>query len=60
MHQITEKIYSISTWGALGAGIATNFDSVKSVILFFLALILSVIQIRISLIRLRKEKENKV
>lgn len=59
MHQVTEKIYNLSTYALTGVGIVVNFESVKSVILFTGALILLVLQIRLHLIKIKKEKQDK-
>jgi len=53
------KLYNVSTYGIAAAGIAVNFDSIKSVILFIGALILLALQIKLHLIKIKKEKQNK-
>lgn len=57
MNYLSEKLFNLSTYGIIFAGIAVNFESVKSVILFFGALVLLVLQIRLHLIKIKKEKE---
>lgn len=57
MNYISEKLFNLSTYGITFAGIAVNFESIKSVILFIGALILLSLQIRLHLIKIKKEKE---
>lgn len=59
MHQITERLYNLSAYGVAFAGIAVDFESVKSIILFTMGVALLVLQIRLHLIKIRKEKQNK-
>jgi len=59
MHHLYEKLINASTYGITVAGIAVNFESFKSVVLFIGALILLVLQIRLHLIKIRKEKSGK-
>ena len=58
MHQVSEKIYNVLTWSITGVGIVVNFESIKSIILFAGALILLVLQIRLHLIKIKKENKN--
>ena len=57
MNQIKEIFFNASTYGITVAGIAVNFENIKSVILFTGALILLVLQIRLHLIKIKKEKK---
>lgn len=59
MHYVTERIYNLCTYGLTIAGIAVNFESFKSVVLFIGALVLLALQIRLHLIRIKKEKDSK-
>lgn len=56
MNHVSERILNLATYGLTTAGIAVNFESFKSVILFIGALVLLVLQIRLHIIRIKKEK----
>ncbi|MEN9655105.1 MAG: hypothetical protein RL311_13 [Bacteroidota bacterium] len=57
MNYLSEKVFNISTYGITFAGIAVNFESIKSVILFIGALVLLGLQIRLHLIKIKKESK---
>lgn len=59
MSQISDKIYNFITYGFTLSGIAVTFGDIKSFILFIGGCILLVLQIRLHLIKIKKEKENK-
>lgn len=58
MNQIGEKIFNLGTYGIASAAIAVDFESIKSVVLFAGAMFLLILQIKIHLIKLKKEKKN--
>jgi len=58
MGQVRELFINITTYFLAGAGIVVNFENIKSVILFIGALILLVLQIRLYLIKIKKETKN--
>lgn len=58
MNQVSEKLLNLATYGLTIGGIAVNFESFKSVILFIGALVLLVLQIRLHIIRIKKEKNS--
>lgn len=57
MNHIKDFFFNASTYGVTVAGIAVNFENVKSMILFVGALVLLVLQIRLHLIKIKKEKK---
>jgi len=57
MNYLSEKLFNLSTYGITFAGIAVNFESIKSVILFIGALVLLGLQIRLHLIKIKKESK---
>lgn len=57
MNYLGEKSFNLSTYGITFAGIAVNFESIKSVILFIGALVLLGLQIRLHLIKIKKESK---
>jgi len=59
MHHVTDRIFSLTTYGMAVAGISVNFESFKSVILFVLAAFLLMLQIYLHVIKIKKEKQNK-
>lgn len=59
MNQLGEKIYNVTTYGVTFAGIAVNFESMKSVILFTGAIVLLALQIKLHWIKIQKERKNK-
>jgi hypothetical protein len=58
MGNITEKLYNLITYGFAFSGIAVTFGDIKSFILFIGALFLLVLQIRLHLIKIKKEKRD--
>lgn len=58
MNQIGEKFFNWGTYGMLSAAIAVDIESIKSAVLFIVALTLGIIQIKRELIKLKKEKED--
>jgi hypothetical protein len=59
MNHIAERIFNYGTYGLTTAAIAVNsFESFKSVILFVGAIVLLALQIRLHLIKIKKEKQN--
>lgn len=58
MENITEKIYNFITYGFTFGGIAVSFGDIKSFILFVGALFLLSLQIRLHLIKIKKEKRD--
>ncbi len=58
MNHIGEKIFNLGTYGLTFAGIVVNFESIKSIVLFLGALVLLVLQIKLHLIKIKKEKKN--
>jgi hypothetical protein len=59
MNHVSEKIFNLATYGVTFAGIAVNFETIKSVILFIGALILLGLQIYLHFIKIKNEKESK-
>lgn len=59
MSQISDKLFNFLTYGFTVSGIVVTFGDIKSFILFIGGIILLYLQIRIHLIKLKKEKENK-
>lgn len=60
MNYISEKITNIGAYGLSAIGITLdNFETIKSIILFLGALILLILQIKLHLIKIKKEKDNK-
>lgn len=57
MNYLSEKLFNLSTYGITFAGIAVNFESIKSFILFIGALVLLGLQIRLHLIKIKKESK---
>ena len=57
MRYLAEKFFNFVTYGTTFAGIAVNFESIKSVILFVLAFVLLIMQIILHWIRIKKERE---
>ena len=56
MNKIVETYFNAGTYGLTFAGIAVNFENIKSLILFFGALILLGLQIYLHIIKIKKEK----
>lgn len=59
MHQITEKVFNITTYGVAVTGVATYIEDIKGIVLFVGGLILLMIQIVLHLIKIHKELKNK-
>jgi hypothetical protein len=59
MNHVGEKIFNLATYGVTFAGIAVNFETIKSVILFIGALILLGLQIYLHFIKIKNEKDAK-
>lgn len=59
MNLISEKALNLATYGLSTAGIIVNFENIKSVILFFGAFVLLVLQIYLHLIKIKNEKNAK-
>jgi len=59
MNHVRDFFFNASTYGITVAGIAVNFENIKSMILFIGAIILLGLQIRLHLIKIKKEKEGK-
>jgi len=59
MSQISDRLYNFVTYGFTVSGIAISFGDIKSFILFIGGIILLSLQIRLHLIKIKKEKENK-
>ena len=57
MGKITEKIYNISAYFLVGTNFVLDFELLKSIILFSGAITLLVLQIRLHLIKIKREKE---
>jgi len=57
MNYLSEKLFNLSTYGIIFAGIAVKFESIKSFILFIGALVLLGLQIRLHLIKIKKESK---
>jgi len=60
MTKIGERVYSLITYGIAGVGVAVNWENVKSIILFIGAIILLGLQIRLHVIKIKKENNNKL
>jgi len=45
MNEINEKLFNLTTYGFTFAGIVTNFETLKSLVLFVLGFIFLVLQI---------------
>ncbi|WGK93802.1 MULTISPECIES: hypothetical protein [Flavobacterium] len=58
MSHISDRLYNFITYGFTFSGIAVTFGDIKSFILFIGALVLLSLQIRLHLIKIKKEKEN--
>lgn len=58
MRKVIESYLNLGTYGITFAGIAVNFENIKSLILFIGAFVLLVLQIRLHLIKIKKEREN--
>lgn len=54
-----EKLCSLGTYSLTAGGIVVNIDNIKSGILFIGALILLGLQIKLHLIKIKKEKDRK-
>ena len=54
-----EKLCSLATYSLTTGGIVVNLDNIKSGILFVGALILLCLQIKLHLIKIKKEKDRK-
>jgi hypothetical protein len=59
MSHISDRLYNFVTYGFTVSGIAISFGDIKSFILFIGGIILLSLQIRLHLIKIKKEKENK-
>jgi hypothetical protein len=57
MNQITEKLVNVSTYGVTLAGIAVNFENVKSLVLFIGGFILLVLQIRKEILLIKNKRK---
>lgn len=57
MNHIKDYILNASTYGMTVAGIAVNFENIKSLVLFVGAFVLLCLQIRLHLIKIKKEKK---
>lgn len=60
MSTIVHKIYNLITYGLVGINIVLNFENVKSIILFIGASFLLSLQIRLYILRIKKEKGQNV
>lgn len=58
MNHVGERILNLGTYGLTFAGIAVDFESIKSAVLFMGALFLLILQIRLHIIKIRNEKKN--
>lgn len=59
MNHINNYFLNLSTYGITTAGIVVNFENIKGGVLFVLGVFLLILQIKIHLIRLKKEKNAK-
>lgn len=59
MNHVSEKLLNYATYGLSTAGIVVNFENIKSVILFFGAFVLLVLQIYLHVIKIKNEKNDK-
>lgn len=59
MNHVSEKLLNYATYGLSTAGIVVNFENIKSVILFFGAFVLLVLQIYLHVIKIKNEKNAK-
>jgi hypothetical protein len=59
MSQISDRLYNFITYGFTVSGIAVTFGDIKSFILFVGGVVLLILQIRLHLIKIKKEKEKK-
>lgn len=58
MSQISDRLYNFITYGFTISGIAVTFGDIKSFILFIGGCVLLCLQIRLHLLKIKKEKEN--
>lgn len=58
MAEIKEKVMNITTYLFTGAGILANTESIQKLILFIGGCILLFLQIRLHLLKIKKEKNN--
>jgi hypothetical protein len=63
MHIIIDKLYNLGTYAITLTGIITNFETIKSTILFVGGIVLLILQIRLHLLKIKnvskKDKEEK-
>lgn len=59
MNHVSEKLLNLATYGLSTAGIIVNFENIKSIILFFGALVLLFFQIYLHILKIKNEKNAK-
>ena len=59
MNEIKERLLNLSTYGFTSAGIAVNFDNIKSGVLFFLGFVLLILQIVLHVKKIKNERLKK-